>query len=106
MDVGYLTILTVIVRALASLLQYCGLIKTEHLTTDTTFEGKFYALLQKYIEITAIKIIAKVSLPRFFSCSSSVVSVQRSGIEGFQRRLESGAKINRFTSSFTNIQLA
>lgn len=39
---------TVIVRALASMLEYVGMIKSEHMLTDIEFESKFYELLRRY----------------------------------------------------------
>lgn len=57
----WLTSYVVIVRALASMLQYVGLIKREFLTTDVEFESKFYELLKRYSVLrTKGKIFTKV----------------------------------------------
>lgn len=55
----------VIVRALASMLQYVGLIKSEHMLTDVEFESKFYELLRRYsILYNKAKIITPVRINR------------------------------------------
>lgn len=57
----WLSSCVVIVRALASMLQYVGLIKREFLTTDVEFESKFYELLKRYSVLrTKGKILTKV----------------------------------------------
>lgn len=50
---GCLISCAVIVRALASMLQYVGLIKSEYLGTDAEFEEKFYELLRRYSVLSA-----------------------------------------------------
>lgn len=57
----WLNCCVVIVRALASLLQYVGLIKAEFVTTDVEFESKFYEQLKRYSVLYAkAKIVAPV----------------------------------------------
>lgn len=60
----WLSSCVVIVRALASLLQYVGLIKAEFVTTDVEFESKFYEQLKRYSVLYAkSKIVTTVRNP-------------------------------------------
>ncbi|KAH8148110.1 uncharacterized protein LAJ45_07874 [Morchella importuna] len=57
-----------IVRALASFLQYVGVIKPEHMKTDADFDTRFYDLIRKYYELTKkVQLLGLSDRPKYLT---------------------------------------